>query len=382
MSGAANGLLASLAVIDIVLIGLWWALDGGDRLSGMFKKLLYMGFWIWMVRGFPSIAKGFVDSLVHAGAIAGGGSGGAGLLMDPSRIAGYGLDATEPLAKKLSDLGITDFADAIVFGFSYLAIMACFLIMAIHVFLAVLEYYLITAVVGILMPFGLLNATKFLAEKAIGAVVASGIKLMVMSFILSSIEPVLQSSMKFSQPDIPLNELFAMFLTVCALMLLTWKAPHLASSLMAGSPNLGAGDVTAPAAAAAGVAVGAATAGMSYLATKAAVSSAGSSATSSAARLGGALPVAAPSAQWTAPSRAPAASAAATTASDAGSASPSEAIGAAPTLVMSSQHAAGEPAPAPELRSQSSALRTQPTAAAGNQTVAMPTIATRLAPLS
>ena len=44
--------------------------------------------------------------------------------------------------------------------------------MAINIFIAVLEYYLFVACVGILLPFGLVSGTKFLAEKAIGAVVA------------------------------------------------------------------------------------------------------------------------------------------------------------------------------------------------------------------
>jgi type IV secretion system protein TrbL len=349
VSGAANGLLASLALIDIVLIGLWWALDGGDRLSAMFKKLLYLGFWIWMVRSFPSISKSFVDSLVHAGALAGGGGGGTALLMDPSRIAGYGLDATEPLAKKMADLGITDLGDAIVFGVSYLAIMACFLIMAIHVFLAVLEYYLITAVVGILMPFGLLQSTKFLAEKAIGAVVACGIKLMVMSFILSSVEPVLQSSLKFSSSDIPLNELFAMFLTVCALMLLTWKAPHLAASLMSGSPNLGAGDVTSPALAAAGAAVGVAAGGASYLATKAATSASGAGITSGATSLAPAVRAVASAASSPAGAAQSAASTKPAGSSEPAPAAPAPSAGAAPTLVMSSSPAPQAVQPAPML---------------------------------
>jgi type IV secretion system protein TrbL len=349
MSGVANGLLASLALIDVVLIGLWWALDGGDRLSAMFKKLLYIGFWTWMVRSFPSISKSFVDSLVQAGSIAGGGGVSMGLLMDPSRIAGYGLDATAPLAQKISDLSITDFADGIVFCISYLAIIACFLIMAIHVFMAVLEYYLITAVVGILMPFGLLQATKFLAEKAIGAVVAAGIKLMVLSFILSSIEPVLQTSMKFSGPDISFNELFAMFLTVCALMLLTWKAPDLAASLMAGSPNLGAGEATAPAFAAAGAAIGVITAGSSIFATKAA--SLASSAGSQGASLGrsqASVPGAATSSLESSSSGSGTARPAASE-----SRSASQSGGAAPTLVMSSSRPPESPAPAPQLARQS-----------------------------
>ncbi len=159
--------------------------------------------------------------------------------MDPSRLAGYGLDATEPLTHKLADLGMTDLSDLIVFGFGYLAIMACFLIMAINVFLAVLEYYVFAALAGIFLPFGLLEPTKFLAEKAIGAVVSAAVKLMVLGLVTAIIDPVL-SSIHFAGPEITFNELWSVFLTVCALMFLCWKAPSLAGSLLGGSPHLGA----------------------------------------------------------------------------------------------------------------------------------------------
>jgi type IV secretion system protein TrbL len=159
--------------------------------------------------------------------------------MDPSRLAGYGLDATEPLTKKLADLGMTDLSDLVVFGFGYLAIMACFLVMAINVFLAVLEYYVFAALAGIFLPFGLLQPTRFLAEKAIGAVVSASVKLMVLGLVVSVIDPVL-SSIRFAGPEITFNELWSVFLTVCALMFLCWKAPSLAGSLLAGSPHLGA----------------------------------------------------------------------------------------------------------------------------------------------
>jgi type IV secretion system protein TrbL len=113
--------------------------------------------------------------------------------------------------------------------------------MAINLFLAVLEYYLFVGVVGILLPFGVLPSTKFLAEKAIGAVVAAGIKLMVLAFITSAILPIVVAT-RFSGPDFGFNELWAMILTIGAVTMLSWKAPAMASALMAGAPNLGVAD--------------------------------------------------------------------------------------------------------------------------------------------
>ena len=210
------------------------------------------------------------------------------LLMDPSRLAGYGLDATAPLTQKLADLGMTDVSDLLVFGFGYLAIMACFLIMAINVFLAVLEFYVFAALAGIFLPFGIFAPTKFLAEKAIGAVVSASVKLMVLGLVTSIIDPVL-SSIHFAGPQITFNELWSVFLTVCALMFLCWKAPSLAGSLLGGSPHLGIDHaiqaVTTPIAAglAAGTVAGRVAAGASALRAAASVPQGAASSIASAA---------------------------------------------------------------------------------------------------
>jgi type IV secretion system protein TrbL len=237
-----SGLLGVLAGIDVVLLGFWWALGGGERLTEVIKKILFLGFWLWFTKSFQSNAKSFVDSLINAGLTAGGHAGSVNLLLDPSRIAGYGLTATEQLAKALDDISITDLGDMLIFGISYLLIMAAFLIMAIQAFLAVLEYYIILAVAGILIPWALLPQTKFLAEKAIGAVVSAGIKLMVLAFIIAVVDPVL-ASIHFSGPEIKLNELWSVLLTAAAIAFLAWHVPSLAAGLLAGSPSLSASGV-------------------------------------------------------------------------------------------------------------------------------------------
>lgn len=254
-----NSLLGILAGIDIVLIGFWWALGGGERLTEVIKKILFLGFWLWFTTSFQTNAKAFVESLINAGLTAGGQAGSYNLLLDPSRIAGYGLNATEQLAKALDDVSLTDLGDAFIFGISYLLIMVAFLVMAIQTFLAVLEYYLITAVAGVLVPWALLPQTKFLAEKAIGAVVSAGIKLMTLAFIIAVSSPVL-ASIHFSGPEIKLNELWSVLLTTGAIAFLTWHAPSLTAGLLAGSPSLSAAgvaqNVSAGAMMAAGVAGG------------------------------------------------------------------------------------------------------------------------------
>src|ERR1700693_3413967 len=85
LQGSVNSLLGILVGIEIVLLGLWTALGGGDNVGGVFKKILHIGAWVWIVQSYPSLCKAFVDSLVNAGLLAGGG-GDVSLIMDPSRL--------------------------------------------------------------------------------------------------------------------------------------------------------------------------------------------------------------------------------------------------------------------------------------------------------
>jgi len=126
-----------------------------------------------------------------------------------------------------------------VLALTYIGIMLAYILIAWQIFYAVLEFNLLAAVVGIFLPFGFFEPTKFLAEKAIGAIVSSGVKLMVLAFIMSVIEPTL-STLAFSG-DLNFTEIWSALLTVGAVAFLAWNAPGIAAGLLAGSPSLSAG---------------------------------------------------------------------------------------------------------------------------------------------
>jgi type IV secretion system protein TrbL len=234
---AINYLIATLLGIEIVMMGLWWALGGGEQLAAVMKKILYLGFWLWIVKEFPALADAFVQSLIQAGKLAGGGGGAS--MFNPSNIIRYGINTTAPMLKEITEIGITEIVNGFVLALSYVMIMLAYILIAWQIFYAVLEFYLVTALVGIFLPFGFLEQTKFLAEKALGAVISSGIKLMVLAFIMAVIEPVL-STLSFSG-DLTFTQIWSVLVTVGAIAFLAWNAPGVAAGLMAGSPSLSSG---------------------------------------------------------------------------------------------------------------------------------------------
>ena len=102
----------------------------------------------------------------------------------------------------------------------------------------------------ILIPFALWNKTSFLAEKVLGNVVASGIKLMVLAIIIgigSTIFGDITSAFAppASDPDmivpITLKDAASIMLGSMALLALGIFGPGIATGLVSGAPQLGAG---------------------------------------------------------------------------------------------------------------------------------------------
>ena len=109
---AINYLIGIFLAIEIVMIGLWMALGGGDQLVSLMKKILYLGFWLWIVQGFPTLADAFVKSLVQAGRLAGGGGGAS--VFNPSNIIRYGINTTAPMVDEIMKMGITEIVNGLV----------------------------------------------------------------------------------------------------------------------------------------------------------------------------------------------------------------------------------------------------------------------------
>jgi type IV secretion system protein TrbL len=242
--GRGGHIMSALVGIELVLFALSWALDGGNSPSGAFKKFIEISLWVWFATNFPGFVNTFCSSLSGAALRAGGQPTNAGLLGDPSSIAGMALDVTQPLVQAMSDAGITHPGDLLLDAIAYVILIAAFFLIACQVCVAVIEYYLIVTLASCLIPFGISRTFRFLAEKAIGAAVAVSVKIMVLSFFVALFKPTLAQLHYTTAGEIPLNESLAMCLSAVLMAILVWRAPGVAADLLAGSPSLSTGTVT------------------------------------------------------------------------------------------------------------------------------------------
>jgi len=240
-------LLGILVGIELTLSGLWWAMSGSDAVKGLIQKLLVIGIFFFFIQQWQMVTTTTMQSFARVGAAAGGASDSPGSLVlnDPSTIVAEGLNAIQPLSDKVDALtsgtwtALKNLGTIMQIGLAMIGILFAFFLIGIQCFLVYLEFYIVAILSLILLPCGVFRHTAFLAEKAFGAVLAHGIKLMVLAFVIAIAQPVLQQITV--SPDFSMRDAWCTLLAAMTICFLAWHAPGVAAGLLGGSPSLSAG---------------------------------------------------------------------------------------------------------------------------------------------
>src|ERR1700687_2283290 len=248
LGGEVAFLASTLIVIDITLAGLFWAWGADeDVLAHLVKKTLYVGFFAFLIGNFNGLAKIVFNSFAGLGLKAAGSGLSADQLLQPGRIAQIGIDAGKPILQAASQLmGYVSFFENFVQIFvllvAWLVVLVAFFILAVQLFVTLIEFKLTTLAGFVLVPFGLFNKTAFLAERVLGNVVASGVKVLVLAVIIgigTNLFGEFTQGFGGNQPT--LEDALALVLASLALLGLGIFGPGIATGLTAGAPQLGAG---------------------------------------------------------------------------------------------------------------------------------------------
>ena len=247
--GPDVGFLTTILIgIDITLAGLFWALGGEDDVIGKFlKKILYVGVFALILNSFATLTGIIFRSFAGLGLTAGGSTITADDLLRPGRLAGTGFDAARPLLDQAGELVgpvafFTNFVEIAVLMIAWVIVIVAFFILAVQLFVTILEFKLTSLAGFVLVPFALWNRTSFLAERVLGNVISSGIKVMVLAVIVgigSNYFGEFTSSLQDQEPD--LEQAVSLMLASLALFGLGIFGPSIASGLVSGAPQLGAG---------------------------------------------------------------------------------------------------------------------------------------------
>jgi type IV secretion system protein TrbL len=265
LGGEVAWLASTLIAIDVTLAGLFWAWGADeDVIAHLVKKTLYVGFFAFLIGNFNGLAKIVFNSFAGLGLKAAGSTLSADQFLQPGRLAQVGLDAGKPLLQAAGQLmGFVSFFENFIQIFvlmvAWLIVLAAFFILSVQLFVTLIEFKLTTLAGFVLVPFGLFNKTAFLAERVLGNVVASGVKILVLAVIVGIGTTLFGEFTKGlgSQPTI--DDALALVLGSLALLGLGIFGPGIAAGLTSGAPQLGAGAAVGTALAAGGLGVAAAT---------------------------------------------------------------------------------------------------------------------------
>jgi type IV secretion system protein TrbL len=99
--------------IDITLAGLFWAMDeSNDVIASLLKKILYVGFFAFLIGNYQFLANAIFDSFAAIGLKASSSPLTASDLMHPGFVASAGFSAAHPLLDQIGELvGFTTFFD-------------------------------------------------------------------------------------------------------------------------------------------------------------------------------------------------------------------------------------------------------------------------------
>lgn len=248
LGGEVGFLSSTLIVIDITIAALFWAWGTDeDVLQRLVKKTLYIGVFAFIIGNFQALATILLESFAGLGLKAAGSAMAIGDFMRPGMIASTGLDAAEPLLDATADLvgpvGLfTNFVQILILLIAWVIVVIAFFILAVQVFVTILEFKLVTLAGFVLLPFAFFGRTAFMAERVLGHIISSGIKLLVLAVITGIGTTLFQRFMDAglgTEPDI--REVMAIALGALTLLGLGIFGPSVANGIVAGGPQLGAG---------------------------------------------------------------------------------------------------------------------------------------------
>lgn len=248
LGGEVTFLASTLIVIDVTLAALFWAwAPDEDIIARLVKKTIFVGAFAYLISNWNNLAKIIFDSFAGLGLLASGTGFTTADLLRPGRVAQTGLDAGRPLLESISDLMgwiavFENLVQILCLFFAWALVILAFFILAIQLFVTLIEFKLSTLAGFVLIPFGLWGKSAFMAERVLGNVISSGIKVLVLAVIIGIGSTLFgQFTAGFGGATPTIDDAMAIVLAALSLLGLGIFGPGIATGLVSGGPQLSAG---------------------------------------------------------------------------------------------------------------------------------------------
>ena len=251
----AERLVAILATISVVLTFMLGALRKDfDPVGTLIGKILLIGLIVWFITSWPELLDDLIEGAVFLGSTAGGGSDPA-VAMQPLSVITWGWDFALLCFQRIRDLTgpvafFTNFDVIVILMICALVVAFAYLVMGVTIAVALVEFWVGSAVALVLLPFAVFKPMAFIAQSTFGWVAGNAIRMLLLSTIVSLGSDAFDivSAIEPSADEISADQAFAATVIAVFLLMLTLSSQRMALGLINGAPQLGGGAVFAPAA--------------------------------------------------------------------------------------------------------------------------------------
>jgi type IV secretion system protein TrbL len=208
--------------------------------------VLYIGFFAYLVTHWPTLINTIGEGFVSLGIKAGNSTLTQQQFYNPGAIVATGWSGAWRMiqaATKLTGVRAT-FVNLpqilIIDELAALVYFVAFALLAFAVFLALVQFKVGALASFVLLPMALINKTVFLAERPIGWLFASGMRLMILALVMGLGLDLVQSVASVPAEDLTIRQAVAAALGAVSLLLLARMATSMSHDLVSGAPSLGA----------------------------------------------------------------------------------------------------------------------------------------------
>ena len=245
LQGSVNGVFGLMIALVVALTGIQWALSSNrEVLASGFMKILLIGVFAWLINDWQRLSETIYAGFIELGLTAGGGSLVREEFLNPGAVLAQGWEIVKALGETPAPVDdpldvVGNITDALILGLAMIGIMLAFAVLALQIIVALLEFKIVTLGGFVLLPFGIWNKSAFLAERPLGYVVSSGLKVLALAIVVSGARTIFDQLQPSANPDV--YEALSILVAALLLAMLAIFIPNLASALVTGGPALGAG---------------------------------------------------------------------------------------------------------------------------------------------
>ena len=230
-------MLILLLTLDLMLIGKRLIADENfNPVKYLINKTWQFSYLIFIILNYswliPSIRGGFKK----LASLSTGITINSVYINDPSKIIDLGADLAWGVLEK--GVGL----NPITWSYLLLALLILigFCMIGFGLVMTWIEYYFLIGISIIFVPFGILDTTEGYYKNIFKTIIGCNIKIFVMEFWLLLCEPII-SNLQVSDQIIDFYNIVPISITLLVLGLILLSLPRLASSILTGSPAMGAG---------------------------------------------------------------------------------------------------------------------------------------------